>query len=269
MALKLLEHKITCVGTMKSNRLHIPPVLKTNHQEINETVFVFRNNIMLASYRAKEKKTILMASTFHSQPDIPELDNPAKKPEVILEYNRTKAGVDAVDQLVASNSSRKNMIKRWPMVIFTMLVDVAAINAYAINTYFNRPTPSQTKSGHRRKYLEKLATSLIMPQVQRRAELYEAGALRNLHTPVVMAMRAVLERDLRPPPLFPARQPRVPANPPAVPAGAPTRRCHVCVVLAAQAQDKRKHQSTTTKVCSRCSKKVCKAHAINICRDCV
>ena len=43
--------------------------------------------------------------------------NETKKPEMITFYNRTKIGVDILDQLCAKYNVARNT-RRWPMVIF-------------------------------------------------------------------------------------------------------------------------------------------------------
>ena len=46
-------------------------------------------------------------------------------------YNSTKGGVDTMDQLVRSYST-KRMTRRWPMAIFYNMVDVSALNALIV-----------------------------------------------------------------------------------------------------------------------------------------
>ena len=261
---KLLQQNLTMVGTMKINRRHIPPVMKKPQIEVEDTCFAFQDKMMLAVWRAKPEKYILMASTFHSQPVIPATeDNPSKKPEVILEYNRTKAGVDAIDLLISTCSGRSRLIHRWPVVIFTMLIDVAAINAYAILNYHDPPTQNQKKGGHRRKFVERLALSLILPQVERRAAAYERGEVGGLQAHHLLALGAVLERDIVPRPPPGARRPV--HNHDDMPDDAPKTRCHVCVSAQVRGQ---RVTSRATKQCPICRRKMCRAHAVEICCNC-
>ena len=53
------------------------------------------------------------------------------KPEIVYFYNKTKSGVDALDQKVSHYSCRRK-IRRWPMALFFYIIDVAAYNAFTI-----------------------------------------------------------------------------------------------------------------------------------------
>ncbi len=50
---------------------------------------------------------------------------------MILLYNKTKIGVDMMDQMVDDYISRRQT-RRWPMRIFYNIIDIAALNAYII-----------------------------------------------------------------------------------------------------------------------------------------
>lgn len=52
-----------------------------------------------------------------------------KKPEVIQYYNKTKGGVDTMDQMVRTYSCKRRT-QRWPMVLWYNMLDVATLNAY-------------------------------------------------------------------------------------------------------------------------------------------
>lgn len=55
-----------------------------------------------------------MISSMH---DTSEIDSESGKPEIIATYNRTKAGVDSLDQKCAAYSTSRRT-RRWPMAIF-------------------------------------------------------------------------------------------------------------------------------------------------------
>jgi hypothetical protein len=60
----------------------------------------------------------------------------AKKPEIILYYNSTKAGVDQMDQML-SKYTTKRRTSRWPLAFFYNILDIAALAAYIIFTEHN------------------------------------------------------------------------------------------------------------------------------------
>ncbi len=76
----------------------------------------------------------------HDQPEVDSTDN--RKTQVILDYNKTKAGVDTMDQVTHCYST-KRMIRRWPMVIFFNMLDISALNAFIIYMSLN---PDSQKS---------------------------------------------------------------------------------------------------------------------------
>ena len=53
-----------------------------------------------------------------------------KKPEIIWYYDKTKGGVDIMEKMVRCYSC-KRQTKRWPMVLWYNMLDVAVMNAYS------------------------------------------------------------------------------------------------------------------------------------------
>ena len=58
-------------------------------------------------------------------------DGEKKTPQIILYYNKTKGGVDTVDQMMR-NYFRKRMTWRWPTVLWRNVLDVATLSAFTI-----------------------------------------------------------------------------------------------------------------------------------------
>lgn len=87
---------------------------------------------------------------------------------MITFYNATKGGVDSADQLCGEYNCARNT-RRWPMVIFYGVLNVAGINASVI--YNSR----QAKSLPRRQFIKELSKELMRDQLIERAE--------NMHLP--------------------------------------------------------------------------------------
>jgi len=68
-------------------------------------------------------------------------------------YNKTKAGVDSLDQMARKYSTRAGT-RRWPVHVFYNILDLAGINAWIL---FKECTGSNVP---RREFLLKLATEL-------------------------------------------------------------------------------------------------------------
>jgi hypothetical protein len=100
-------------------------------------MYGFYDNVTLLSYVPKQSKFVLSMNTMHklevNPEDIWETSNgnggvdtqatntvteiPDEKSEIIQYYNRTKGGVDTLDQLCATYTSERSK-RRWPLCIF-------------------------------------------------------------------------------------------------------------------------------------------------------
>lgn len=111
----LNNYKLTVVATLKKNKAEIPKEFLCNRQRpIKSSMFGFHENITMVSYMPKKNKVVVLISTMHHDDEIDEV---TQKPEIIMEYNRTKSGVDVVDKMcVAYNVARNS--RRWPLTVF-------------------------------------------------------------------------------------------------------------------------------------------------------
>ena len=132
IAKELKQQKLTMVGTIRANRREIPSQLKSWGQfaPLHSSEFLFSDKAMLVGYKAKKNKTVFLLSTMHSQPKI-DTDDAKRRPEVILDYNKEKGGVDTADQMLRAYST-KSACRRWPMSAFYNLIDIVALNTYIL-----------------------------------------------------------------------------------------------------------------------------------------
>ena len=104
-----------------------------------------------------------------------------RKKQVITFYNKSKGGVDTMDQMVGTYTC-KRQTQRWPMVLWYNILDIATLNAY---TFFTAQHP-EFKSGitnARRLFLKELSKELVIPHMRRRLE-----GCPQLQTPITDAM---------------------------------------------------------------------------------
>lgn len=248
LAEKLLDNKLTYLGTMTQNRREIPPILH-EQRHLHETDFVFggnRKQVTQLRYQAKEKKKVLMLSTQHHDKRISQNEAENRKPEIILEYNRTKAGVDTFDQMCKSYTTRSKVL-RWPVVHFQNVLDVTAINTCTVYK-FSRPewTDSDGKSG-RRFMLIQLAKELSRDFVQQR--LQNTSGLRSAQ---VTLMRRFLGIESPTAPILHNME--------------ISGRCIHCI------EEKGSQRANkASKHCYKCNQNVCGIHASNvvICKTCL
>ena len=76
-----------------------------------------------------------------------------KRPETVEYYNKTKAGVDALDQMSRYHTC-KSATRRWPVACFLNIIDCACINAFIV---YKEVTKSSIS---RRQFLLKLVKEL-------------------------------------------------------------------------------------------------------------
>ncbi|CAM4569943.1 unnamed protein product [Leuciscus chuanchicus] len=117
---ELLRRKLTMVGTVRKNKPELPPALLTMRDRVCfSSIFAFTETHSVVSYCPKRGKNVLLMSTCHKDAKVSDRED--KKPDVILDYNRCKGGVDNVDKMVASYSCKRKT-NRWPMVVFSTIL---------------------------------------------------------------------------------------------------------------------------------------------------
>lgn len=158
LARELLQKKITYVGTLKKNKKELPPELVSKQTEEHKSIFAFQTDMTVVSYAPKRNRNVVMISTMHHDGQI--IEENANKPEIILFYNKTKSGVDVVDEKAGTYSTSRRC-RRWPLVLFFRCLDIGGINAQVIHIYNN----IEKKPMHRRHFLKEIGMTLIKPQV--------------------------------------------------------------------------------------------------------
>ncbi|XP_013411025.1 piggyBac transposable element-derived protein 1-like [Lingula anatina] len=178
----LLNDGLTYVGTIRSNKPHVPDEMKANNRkEEHSSMFGFHDQLTLVSYVPARGKAVLALSTMHHDNSV---SGDQQKPDIILHYNNTKSGVDNLDHLARMHTSRRK-INRWPMVLFFNMVDIAGIAAFII-WLGNFPDWKSSEGSHRRRvFLRELGYELVKPHVEKRSQI------PNLHSATREAMASI------------------------------------------------------------------------------
>lgn len=231
LAESLTRNKLTLLGTIRKNKRALPlDFVQNTDRPVGSSMFGFYNNTTLVSYIPKKGKNVLLISTMHYGDDI---DPQTNKPEMIMAYNETKGGVDVVDKLCAQyNCARAT--RRWPMVPFYSMLNVAGINAFVI---FNENNPNSKTP--RKEFILMLSMSLLNDYQKERA------VSTNLPRTIRMRLREVCG--------IPAEQEAPVRNPGAI------GRCAQC-----HWQKNRK----TKYFCQHCGKYLCLEHVRPMCNAC-
>lgn len=250
-AMKLLrDYKLTYLGTLMANKRDIAPVLH-QRKAVFDSQFVFggqEKQCTMVSYQATQTKNVLMLSTLHHNNSVSDEDH--KKPIIIMEYNKTKCGVDVVDEMAKRYTTRSKIL-RWPVVHFQNLLDITSINTATLLSFLiPNWTDDRNRSGRRYMMLS-LAKSLSRDYVQNRLN-NSVG----LHAGLQQLMKNFLGIVDVPLPV----EARINEDP-------TRKRCDVCKNRGKAAREANKARG----ICNGCRKYVCKQHAVDViveCNDC-
>uniref|UniRef100_UPI00358F4BCF piggyBac transposable element-derived protein 4-like n=1 Tax=Myxine glutinosa TaxID=7769 RepID=UPI00358F4BCF len=238
----LLEKGLTIVGTLLQNKPDVPTVMKPNkHRQLHSSEFGFKGNITMLSYVPKKNKAVLFLSTLHHEKSIME-GSIKNQPEIITYYNSTKGGVDVMDQMV-HNYSCKRQTKRWPLVLWYNILDVASLNAYVLYTS-QHPECNPGLMHKRRLFLKELVLELVTPQMQSRLD-DNPRLPRNIITSLEV---------------FGVTQPSARSTGGHEQGPPKRRRCFYC----SSSKDRKSNV-----MCKKCEQHVCKEHSHVVCEKCL
>nr|CAI5860047.1 unnamed protein product [Callosobruchus analis] len=110
LAKNLLDNKkLTYVGTLRKNKREIPPnFLPHKTRKEKSSIFGYTEEYTLVSYCPKKNKAVLLLSSMHHDDAIDPDTKEEQKPEIITFYNKTKIGVDLIDQLCENYNVARN-----------------------------------------------------------------------------------------------------------------------------------------------------------------
>jgi len=160
LAQELLKHKVTYVGTVKSNKREIPlEFLPSRHKEVGSMMYGFTKDLTLLSFVPKKSKSVIVLSTMHHSEFA---DQKSNKPEMISFYNSTKSGIDTLD-MKCSNYSANRRTRRWPLAIFYYLISVSCSNAYVMYLHKGKLT--------RFEFMKSIGISLLREHMKTRLQI--------------------------------------------------------------------------------------------------
>lgn len=105
LANELQKRKLTMLGTIRRNKQELPSeILKMQGRSLHSSVFLFSETATVVLYCPKNKNVLVM-STMHTDASLTTRED--KKPQMILDYNATKGGVDNLDKVTATYSCQR------------------------------------------------------------------------------------------------------------------------------------------------------------------
>lgn len=224
----LKKRGLTYVGTLKKNKREIPPDFLDKKRQVRSAMYGFTKELTLLSYVPKKGKNVVLVSSMHHEES---MDLAKGIPEIISFYNSSKGGVDSMDEKCAKYTCARRS-RRWPMVIFYRVLDIAAANSFIMSNY----PPSD-----RLPFMKKLGRCLVTPHLERRYAIPQlSNDLRSL-------IGRILGKDLAPEMERPG---------PEINKFQSLKNCHLCF------KQKRRRtrygcQACGRPVCLQCSKPTC------------
>lgn len=238
LAKKMLEMKLTVIATIKKNKRELPREFvdeKYQGRKSGSCLFLFDDDMTLLSYKPKPNKLVTMISTAHKDGTI---NKDSNKPEIVMNYNSTKGGVDTFDQMT-QNMCCNRKTKRWPLCFFYNMLNISTLNSFVIYTHNNYKI--KLRPLNRLRYMLKLSDELIAPWLKIRY------ALPNINSDLRLSIGKLLNQPVETAP-NPSQK------------GSRTY-CSYCSYT--------KKRMTTT-YCARpgCSKPICGEHQKKMCFQC-
>lgn len=232
LAQELLGNGLTFVGTVRKNKRFIPPEFQANRRrEVGSNLFGFRPKITLLSHVPKKNKSVILLSTLHHSSTI---DDDGKA-EINTFYNRTKGGVDILDQMCHTYSCQRGT-NRWPFAFFMNLINVCGVAAFVVYNVSHGIRQEQY-AFQRKKFLIALSEELVYDQIARRS----TQGMSASHRSTLNEVREHLN--------IPETSSAPPSNSSNQPA---KRRCHLCPPTIGR---------KTKTCCDKCNKNVCGEHS--------
>lgn len=117
----LLEKNLTLLGTVRKSKPDTPDQMKIPGRPEKSSLFLFCQDVAMVSYVPKKGKLVHALSTQHSDVNVSEDDN--LNPVMILDYNRTKGGIDNADKMICEFTCATRTA-RLPLRLFMNIIDI-------------------------------------------------------------------------------------------------------------------------------------------------
>lgn len=133
----LLTRKTDLCGTLRKNRKNIPLLVKNKKLKRGEQIAAQKNHVTILKW--KDKRDVLMVSTCHAdEQTMSSGRNPRPKPNMILEYNDRKKGIDLSDELASYYSPIRKTMTWYKKVAVDVLFGVGVVNTVYLYNKLNQ-----------------------------------------------------------------------------------------------------------------------------------
>lgn len=240
----LWEKGTKSVGTCMSNRRQLPQTVVKKKLQKNESVFMRREHLFCLKW--KDTRDVLALSTVHKMTTSDVLGRGADgvvyktKPDLIIDYNKNKTGVDRNDQFISYYPFKRKQLKWWKKMFFHLFM-MSMTNAFII--YRTTRPQNLRKYCHMGKFI--LAIGKAMGN--------KGGALFQDQPPAPAPTKANRLTGRHFPDKIPATEKKA----------QPTRICRVCADIAKAATGKSGRKETSW-WCPDCDTPLCVPHCFKV-----
>lgn len=97
------------------------------------------------------------------------INDPKQKLEILHFQNKTKSGVDIIDEMLGTYREAHIQINQWPLIFFNNIIDIVALAAYLIYFMNNNlyVCVLHKKTNERRLFLRQLGEELCLPAIKK------------------------------------------------------------------------------------------------------
>lgn len=225
-------------GTLRLSRKFVPEALKTikkKDMRQGEVLVSFCSDLAVMLWR--DSNLVSMISTYHPFGIGTKETSDHRvfsKPAIVLDYNKSLAGVDRKDQFLASHPLERNRNRVWYKKLFRRLYNVALFNCYVIFT------SGRSKINHRT-FRTVLAEDLL--KIHRQIDLTQEPRLLQRRTTAVSSTTATVTTTKS------CRRPYVESNHFPISTNSRSTRCWMCT--------RNKKPSRTSFKCEECQVNLC------------
>ena len=99
LAKELAKQNKTLLGTIRQIRKEVPKILlPSKSREMNSSLFLFSRDAMMMLYVPRKNKSVILLSSQHNDQAVSTAEH--AKPDIILDYNKSKSVVDSADKML-------------------------------------------------------------------------------------------------------------------------------------------------------------------------
>ena len=122
---------------------------------------------MMVLYVPLTNKSVILLSSQHNDQAVSTAEH--AKPDIILDYNKSKCAVDGAYKTLKKFSCHR-ILKSWTFILLTRIINVCALYAYAL---YQKKFPNTALT--RLNFLKDLGSELVKPAIKTRANPPRTG----------------------------------------------------------------------------------------------